>query len=615
MSDVARWTEAIGRLIEELTIAVEAFEAGDREAGRPARDRAQRARARLDRVIGRFSGPEGAHPAIDAVRALDLRWAAAVSQFAGDRSADAVLDADLPSRWDAQVDVVVVSGTDQLPVVVALLIRGHRRVVWLSREPPVSGVVSVANLSELSTALYDFGAVPVPERFVYLQQGVPLIPLPEVKALADGILLSLILDRNTRAEFRESWVRQSIAALPVMGRAASLAVLANGFRGRPFVVVCPGPSLERNVHLLLQLKGRAVICAVSHAARVVVQAGVIPDFVVAVDPQDYAHFFDDVDLTACTAVVFPVSAHPAVLARAQGATLLSFLGSGDDAWVAGVLDEEVVLPSGGSVANTAASLGLLLGCDPVVYVGQDLAYSGGRMYAKATPGSPTYLEPTADGQAVVAQYAARADVGELVTATELLEVPGWDGNPVRTSVSFTQFRKFFETLGRARPDVTFLNCTEGGARIEGIAHLPLAEWMSGLTASFDVREVVAAAVEQAPDRWPATCEDVGKRVGYFDTLADLCARALALQPLASSSAEAAEQFERTQATVWEFLDILLEAAILLQARAPYALAEMRHARTDAEASAVTRELLTEARSLAVDLAAWYREAQVGLTEA
>ena len=57
----------------------------------------------------------------------------------------------------------------------------------------------------------------------------------------------------------------------------------NLFKGHPAIIVSAGPSLEKNIHLLREAKGKAVIIAVDAVLPTLVPAGVIPDIVVVLE--------------------------------------------------------------------------------------------------------------------------------------------------------------------------------------------------------------------------------------------------------------------------------------------------------------------------------------------
>jgi hypothetical protein len=164
------------------------------------------------------------------------------------------------------------------------------------------------------------------------------------------------------------------------------------------------------------------------------------------------------------------------------------------------------------------------GCDPIVFVGQDLAYSGGRMYAQGS------LDQDLAVQVVQRSSGAYAAEGE--TVRRLMEVKAWSGEgTVHTSLQFHLFRLWYEGLVETRPQSRFVNCTEGGAHIEGMEHRPLA----GLVASLPERgvsfEQLLASVSreaEGPARAREALARIAPRVKGLEETARLAKRCLQL---------------------------------------------------------------------------------------
>ena len=76
--------------------------------------------------------------------------------------------------------------------------------------------------------------------------------------------------------------------------------------------------------------------------------------------------------------------------------------------------------------------------------------------------------------AVQEQYGTIPDSRKPVQA--FVSVRGWDGQPIFTSFQFNNYRRWLEKkIGSLQGSVQVLNCTEGGAYIQNMDHLTLAE--------------------------------------------------------------------------------------------------------------------------------------------
>jgi hypothetical protein len=109
------------------------------------------------------------------------------------------------------------------------------------------------------------------------------------------------------------------------------------------------------------------------------------------------------------------------------------------------------------VAQLNLYAAILLGCSPIIFVGQDFAFSDDRSHAENI---------ILSGQQKVQKM--------LAAKKELHYVPGTLGGTVATDRSFLSMKKTVEDTIRSNPN-TYINATEGGAHIEGTRVMPLQE--------------------------------------------------------------------------------------------------------------------------------------------
>ena len=117
--------------------------------------------------------------------------------------------------------------------------------------------------------------------------------------------------------------------------------------------------------------------------------------------------------------------------------------------------EVSLLSSGGSVATSAFAMAEHLEANPIVFIGQDLALTGGKDHADG------YLDPYNAGF-----LSARIEAG--------FDVEGYYGGRLRTERQLLNYKTWFENRIKDLPHKLIINSTEGGARIEGAAQLPFA---------------------------------------------------------------------------------------------------------------------------------------------
>lgn len=302
--------------------------------------------------------------------------------------------------------------------------------------------------------------------------------------------------------------------------------LRNRFAGDPAVVISAGPSLHRNISLLPPLKGRVVLIAVQTALRPLMQHGITPDFVTSLDFHDMSRkFFEDVgDLREVHLVAEPKAAWSVIDHYPGPVSLL------DNAWARLLLGDELAardgLRAGATVAHLAFYLAEYMGCDPIMFVGQDLAYTGHVFY---TPGVEVH----------------RAWAGEL-NRFHTLEMKEWerivrnrpilrrvignDGAELYTDELLFTYLEQFEKDIAACP-ATVINATEGGARIRGMRVMPLGAAVEQAAArviassKFSYRR---AATRQDPSRLAAAAEQLRRRCAELDDVVRIADELLVL---------------------------------------------------------------------------------------
>lgn len=263
--------------------------------------------------------------------------------------------------------------------------------------------------------------------------------------------------------------------------APGIADLAGVCAGRPAVVVSAGPSLQRNMRLLAQpgIAERVVIIATQTTLKTLLAAGIRPHFVTALDFHEISGRFyqglTEQDVQGIQLVVEPkvnpavTSAFPGVIRCCNDPFLDELLGP-DLARNLGTL------PSGATVAHLAYYLARHLGCDPVAFIGQDLAFTDNLYYSAGAAIHDVWASELGPFTTLETREWER-----IARARNLLRtVPSHDGRPLYTdeqmSTYLIQFQRDFK-IDAAR-GLTVIDATEGGAVKHGAAPMPLAEFLA-----------------------------------------------------------------------------------------------------------------------------------------
>lgn len=232
----------------------------------------------------------------------------------------------------------------------------------------------------------------------------------------------------------------------------------------PTIIVSAGPSLNKNIMDLKEAVGKANIIATDTAMKPLLNAGIMPNFFVVVDGLKPGKLFEHKDISKVPMVTSNVVATEPMKMH-KGKKFYYYDGSPIENEIirrAQKKDKDVMgipaLPSGGSVATSAYSLGLLMGSRTIILVGQDLAMTGNRTHADGT-------------------FQEKMDEID-VNSGQYFEIESVDGGKVLTRYDFKSYLDWFETQIREKSLVRVIDATEGGAKIHGAEIMTLKEAIS-----------------------------------------------------------------------------------------------------------------------------------------
>ena len=218
-------------------------------------------------------------------------------------------------------------------------------------------------------------------------------------------------------------------------------LLYDKFKGKPAIVVATGPSLKKNVDLLKGLEDKALIISVDASFKYLMEKGIKPHMVTSLEREhEVQQFFDEFDpedvkniyMTAC-----PVLFNH-VYKSYTGPQIIVYRNFDHFKWLEierGILDIKL------SSSNMAFKIADALGCDPIILIGQDLAYGeNGETHATPVPFS-------AEGEGL---FGVKGNITDIVQTNS-----GW----------YTFLRAYETDIAQYKGIA--INATEGGAFIPG----------------------------------------------------------------------------------------------------------------------------------------------------
>lgn len=224
--------------------------------------------------------------------------------------------------------------------------------------------------------------------------------------------------------------------------------LFNKFENKPIVLVSAGPSLVNDIEHLKKVQDNVLIICVSTALKLLLKNNIKPDIVAIADSKKIMlnHFEEYLDEQI--PLLFVPTASNSVLKNYKGPKIVALQ---NDYRLCKMVSDKVDKGSvdvGESVATLILDVGIKLGGDPIIFVGQDLAFSDGHSHA--------------------AGIEKRLKVEKDFSTVENVK-----DEIVSTSSVLLWFKDWIEKRIEKTPNRTYINASQSGARITGTTEMRL----------------------------------------------------------------------------------------------------------------------------------------------
>lgn len=247
--------------------------------------------------------------------------------------ADMYIDSALPSTWDFKRDIFVIINQKQ-SLIDKLIERGQKRLIIFEKNKKLCEEIKdfyrSRNSGEEDYDLFvvnEIKHIPVIIQHQYSSlppmagrvmnhnpteddKDAKLMKVDLHDTIMTGITQALAYN-NTVGKWSLSWVKNTIANLPEISKSHYIKKMYNKFSDVPALLVCPGPSLDKNIHLINEMKGRCLIIATSHAVSALHKSSIIPDIVLHIDPSSYGNeYLKGLDLSQSEMIMLAATVDP-----------------------------------------------------------------------------------------------------------------------------------------------------------------------------------------------------------------------------------------------------------------------------------------------------------------
>ncbi len=241
--------------------------------------------------------------------------------------------------------------------------------------------------------------------------------------------------------------------------------LQNSFPGVPAIICGAGPSLKKNIDVLASMSDRALLFAGGSAINALTGNGIEPTFGGSVDP-NYEQFRRMSAHSGYELPMFVVGrAHhkafdcfhgPKIVIPVQGSYPVA-------QWIEQQLgfSHDDLKAGGHNIIHVLMEIARYMGCDPIIFVGMDMAFTNMEQYAPAVVEKAAVTKEEITAQTHLNDNAiVRSDIY---------------GEPIYTLWKWVGESSYTAHYASRHLERTFINATEGGLGIDGVTNMTLEE--------------------------------------------------------------------------------------------------------------------------------------------
>ncbi len=279
-----------------------------------------------------------------------------------------------------------------------------------------------------------------------------------VRKQLNSVLTHFVTCNNTMLAFADLFFKNRFKNLEIMDRCRHTAFLKDKFANIPAILVAAGPSLSKEIDHLKRAyeTGKILLLSVDAALPVLLKHDIEPHFVSSIDPQPIViEKFSSISRPLeNTRFLFNLKVTPYVMRRMKFRQLVVAVENHfADQWIwkSQRIEQDSFLKGNlASVAHLNLSTAIYMGCNPVVFLGQDLCMWEG-------------TSDHAEGVVITGK--------NFVNRPGVKEARSVKGEKVYTDDAWLAQKYSLEAMISGAPEATFIN-TSLGLPIRG------ADWKS-----------------------------------------------------------------------------------------------------------------------------------------
>lgn len=269
-------------------------------------------------------------------------------------------------------------------------------------------------------------------------------------------LNDMIIVRNTSMIFYKRWFDTLISNFKYIINGYPIEIYKNKYKDIPAIIVSAGPSLNKNINELKNINNDIMILTGGRTLRTLEERNIEPNLIGVVDPGEASYNLVKgyIEKTQVP-LLFYEGTNEKVVEKHNGKKLFFT----QNYTINSIFNMDIEnLGVGGSIAHTLTAAAAFMGCNPIIFIGQDLAYTEEKYHAD-----------------IAINQFSNAEDNKVNVDIKGLYVEDINGGKVRTSEVLDNFRRDLEKIIENNKGITFINATEGGAKIKGTIQMPLKD--------------------------------------------------------------------------------------------------------------------------------------------
>lgn len=253
---------------------------------------------------------------------------------------------------------------------------------------------------------------------------------------------------STLVSFQEHWPENILNNVVKNLACPSIQSLQSTCNGLTAVIVGSGPSLQSDIDYLRKLDQHCLIIAAGSSIQALLRHQIEPHLIVSMDGgQANLHAFEKLDISRIPLLYSPQIKYEILEGYEENLLHVMYKTDLISQYLFDSVDKLPLFYSTTTVTGMAIQAAIYLGCNRIVFMGQDLSYPNNQYY---TTGVDHITESSISEQ--------------LKNATEWVE--NVDGEKNRTTVKMLVTLNDVETLLNMFPEVEFINTSKMGAKIK-----------------------------------------------------------------------------------------------------------------------------------------------------